>query len=98
MVVVFHPAVHVKIFKTNNMNAICPNCKAKLSCGCQRRSASDGAAVCTLCITQYESTLRTTKGLPPLKPTPVFPHERVLKKDGTNDPEIKRVTYNPPGL
>lgn len=35
--------------------ASCPNCSKKLSCGCQRRTASDGTAVCTNCISTYES-------------------------------------------
>lgn len=33
----------------------CSNCKQNLSCGCQRRNASDGTQVCTNCITNYES-------------------------------------------
>lgn len=43
------------------MSAICPNCKARLSCGCQKRSASNGAAVCTMCINAYEQSLRNKK-------------------------------------
>lgn len=34
--------------------AVCSNCKKTLSCGCQKRKASDGASVCTNCITAYE--------------------------------------------
>jgi uncharacterized protein YbaR (Trm112 family) len=35
----------------------CPNCKANLSCGCQKRKASDGTQVCTTCIGSYEAKL-----------------------------------------
>ena len=35
----------------------CSNCKTTLSCGCQRRTASDGKAVCSNCLTSYEATL-----------------------------------------
>jgi hypothetical protein len=37
--------------------ATCSNCKSKLSCGCQRRTASDGAATCTSCLASYEAGL-----------------------------------------
>ena len=39
------------------MSATCQNCKSKLSCGCQKRTASDGKPVCTMCLNAYESTL-----------------------------------------
>ena len=35
----------------------CPNCNAALSCGCQKRVASDGKQVCSSCLTYYERTL-----------------------------------------
>jgi hypothetical protein len=35
----------------------CNNCKAGLSCGCQRRVASNGTNVCTNCIAKYEAAL-----------------------------------------
>lgn len=40
------------------MSSSCPNCKAKLSCGCQKRTASNGASVCTMCLTSYENNLK----------------------------------------
>ena len=43
------------------MSVICQNCKTKLSCGCQKRTASDGAQVCSSCITSYESNLKILK-------------------------------------
>jgi len=42
------------------MSAICPNCKAKLSCGCQKRSASNGTQGCTNCITSLELSLKNS--------------------------------------
>ena len=38
--------------------ANCPNCKIRLSCGCQRRTASDKTQVCINCITAYEVKLK----------------------------------------
>lgn len=43
------------------MAATCPNCKVKLSCGCQTRKASNGTSVCTNCIGRYEATLKALK-------------------------------------
>lgn len=40
------------------MSAICPNCQARLSCGCQLKKASNGATVCSQCFTKYESGLK----------------------------------------
>jgi hypothetical protein len=37
--------------------ASCSNCKKNLSCGCQKRTAKDGASVCSNCITSYETKL-----------------------------------------
>jgi len=41
----------------------CTYCKRKLSCGCQRRTASDGTQVCSSCIASYEAQLKSKKGL-----------------------------------
>lgn len=40
------------------MSSTCPNCKSKLSCGCQKRIASNGATVCTMCLASYEASIR----------------------------------------
>lgn len=40
---------------------ICSNCKTKLSCGCQQRVASNGASVCSNCISSYEIHLASLK-------------------------------------
>ena len=39
----------------------CTNCGSVLSCGCQKRTASDGRAVCGACITNYEASLKQAK-------------------------------------
>lgn len=40
--------------------ATCSNCKATLSCGCQKRVASDKRPVCSNCLSKYEASLKTT--------------------------------------
>jgi len=35
--------------------AQCSNCKKNLSCGCQKRTASDGVSVCSNCSVAYEA-------------------------------------------
>lgn len=41
--------------------AKCPNCSANITCGCQRRVASDGKSVCTNCQAIYEKKLAEKK-------------------------------------
>ena len=43
--------------------ASCSNCKKNLSCGCQKRKASDGKSVCSNCITSYEASLKQRQNL-----------------------------------
>jgi transcription elongation factor Elf1 len=38
----------------------CPNCNKKLTCGCQKAKASDGAVVCKSCKYSYEKSLSET--------------------------------------
>ncbi len=38
----------------------CPNCGSAITCGCQKRTASDGKACCSNCITAYENRLKAT--------------------------------------
>jgi len=59
----------------NNMK-LCNNCNTQLSCGCQRRTASDGNLCCDQCITSYEASIAP----PPPKPIPV-PEVKVKKTD-----------------
>lgn len=39
----------------------CPNCNAQITCGCQKKKASDGTQVCANCIALYEKTLQEAK-------------------------------------
>lgn len=39
----------------------CSNCGTALSCGCQKRVASNGAQVCSSCLQAYEQMLRNNK-------------------------------------
>lgn len=39
----------------------CPNCNSQLSCGCQKRVASDGKQVCSSCLNAYEAKLKALK-------------------------------------
>jgi len=41
----------------------CSNCNARLSCGCQKRVASDGKACCSTCISFYEKNLIEKKAI-----------------------------------
>lgn len=36
----------------------CKHCGKRLSCGCQRRKASDGTQVCSTCVASYEAKLK----------------------------------------
>ena len=39
----------------------CTHCGKQLSCGCQRRTASDGTQVCSSCVASYEAKLKQGK-------------------------------------
>lgn len=39
----------------------CPNCNTRITCGCQKRTASNGAIVCTACLAAYEKSLLIEK-------------------------------------
>ena len=39
----------------------CLNCKSPITCGCQKREASDGKTVCTKCIEKYEAAVKEAK-------------------------------------
>ena len=39
----------------------CPNCNSTMSCGCQKRVASDGKQVCSSCLQAYEAKLKASK-------------------------------------
>lgn len=42
------------------MKIVCPNCNGTLSCGCQKRMASNGVQVCSNCIISYEASLKNS--------------------------------------
>ena len=37
----------------------CNNCNAKLSCGCQKKRASNGVSCCSSCLSFYEKGLQS---------------------------------------
>ena len=39
----------------------CNNCNARMSCGCQKRRASDGTSCCSSCLAFYEKKLQAEK-------------------------------------
>jgi len=39
----------------------CLNCDSQITCGCQRRHATNGKLVCTKCLADYEKTLQELK-------------------------------------
>lgn len=41
--------------------AQCLNCKRSLSCGCQKKTASDGKSCCSNCIADYEKKIQKEK-------------------------------------
>ena len=43
----------------------CNNCNARLSCGCQKRRASDGTSCCSSCLAFYEKGLQDKKSVAP---------------------------------
>ena len=53
--------------------ANCSNCGAALSCGCQKRKASDGVSVCANCVGRYEAGARQRTIKPLAKPTITVP-------------------------
>ena len=47
----------------------CLNCGTKLSCGCQKRTASDGKSVCGTCLGGSEAGLKKSGTAPTTNPT-----------------------------
>ena len=43
--------------------AKCSNCSKTMSCGCQRRTASDGRTVCSSCSNAYEKSINSPKSV-----------------------------------
>ena len=44
--------------------AQCLNCKANIGCGCNKRTASDGASCCNNCLASYEAKIRNGNPAP----------------------------------
>lgn len=61
----------------------CSNCKATLSCGCQKRIASNGVTVCSNCQASYEASLGKAK-------------TATQAGTVTSSPSNITVKYNPP--
>lgn len=49
----------------------CSNCNTKLSCGCQKRTASDGKSVCSTCLAAYEAVIKKNQNPNQNSPTNV---------------------------
>jgi hypothetical protein len=47
---------------------ICNNCRMKMGCGCNKRTASDGKSCCASCINAYELQLKVLKNTNPNLP------------------------------
>ena len=41
----------------------CPNCNARISCGCQKRTSKDGVACCQKCVTSLNATYNAKQRL-----------------------------------
>lgn len=60
---------------------LCNNCGAQLSCGCQRRTASNNVSCCEACIHEYEAKLNPPKPAPqPTKPVEKKVNTIVIEK------------------
>ena len=51
--------------------SVCPNCKARLSCGCQKRKAINGKACCTKCVSILNQSLNKLNNIVKATPKPV---------------------------
>ena len=56
----------------------CTNCGNKLSCGCQKRIASDKKSVCANCLSSYEISLKNGVAYTPAQK--ITPVSQVFKK------------------
>ena len=65
--------------------ATCSNCNARLSCGCQKRTASDGKGCCSNCINAYEARIKDKNPALQITPTkvnsPIAPQRKVWGRD-----------------
>ena len=56
----------------------CPNCGAKLSCGCQKRTLPNGKQGCSSCITKAQKVVAQTKPVVPTVNTNTWGPNRYL--------------------
>ena len=63
-------------------NTSCPNCNARLSCGCQKRQASNGTAACTNCLASIEANIKVVKEATPT--TVILPQWGANRYNKTN--------------
>lgn len=63
--------------------AQCTNCRTKLGCGCQRKTASDGRSVCVTCAAKYEYELSLNNRNKLVQPNPT---------KSTDEPVIQKVS------
>jgi len=60
--------------------AKCLNCGRNMSCGCQRRVASDGKPVCASCKAAYEAKIKGNKANVTPNVTPMVTRVSVTRK------------------
>jgi hypothetical protein len=60
--------------------AQCSNCKSKLGCGCQRKTATDGRSVCVNCAAKYEYDLSLKNRNKLVQPNPTKSDAPVIQK------------------
>lgn len=60
-------------------NSSCPNCGATLSCGCQRRQATNGAGACSNCVAALNAKIAATKVVTPQAQPTVWGANRYKK-------------------
>lgn len=53
--------------------SVCANCDALITCGCQRRTATDGTPVCTNCLAAYEQELIQKQSVNIANTDPILP-------------------------
>jgi hypothetical protein len=52
-------------------NSTCANCGARMSCGCQRRTAVNGASACSGCVDALNAKINATNAV--ANPTSIKP-------------------------
>jgi hypothetical protein len=61
-------------------NSTCANCGARMSCGCQRRQATNGASACSTCVASLNARLAAeTSATNPTSIKPVWGANRYKK-------------------